>query len=122
MYPAELLEARECDEVDKHGLWTYSTQPPDSERCTVGVVPYVAFQHLLGARTDRHSHDDESEPKEYSGASSNCRRIGNWLFSSFFWDNTSYVLLKLSITIWWKRRMNVGHVILGQFTKVKRTG
>ena len=70
MYPDELLETGECDEFDTNGLWTYTTEPPDSERWTVGVVPDVAFQHLPDARTARHCHDDESEPKGYSGGAS----------------------------------------------------
>jgi hypothetical protein len=55
------------DESEKNGLKTYSIAPADSECWTVGVVPDVAFQYLPNATKRRHTNDDETEPRGYSG-------------------------------------------------------
>jgi len=43
----------------RDGLVTYSVEPADSTRWTVGVVPAAAFRHLPEATTERHTFDRE---------------------------------------------------------------
>ena len=51
----------------REGLVTYSVEPADSTRWTVGVVPAAAFRHLPEATTERHNFDDEGVPRQYMG-------------------------------------------------------